>query len=160
MHLELRVTSEAKDQEGVRWARSFSRKIFSALAKEQELLWLGKRDLAIAIRLVSPAAMQKLNRTYRNKNNPTNILSFPLFGPRELARQKIKRGLVELGDIVVCPTVIRKEAMAAKAPYYQQFFWILAHGILHTLGYDHERTARERRVMERLEQHLRRSFRP
>ena len=160
MQLELRVASEAKDQEGVRRARSFSSRILTRLVKVPALAWLSRHKVALSVRLVGPAVMQKLNRRYRKKNKPTNVLSFPLFVPRELARRKTKRGLMELGDIVICPTIIRKEAKVAKASYYQQFFWILAHGILHTLGYDHERTARERRAMERLEQHLRRSFRP
>lgn len=160
MQIELLVTSERQDKEGVRRARSFSRRILTQLVKVPALTWLSKREVALAVRLVSPATMQKLNRTYRNKNKPTNVLSFPLLGPRELAQQKIRRGLIELGDIVICPRVIQKEARAAKASYYQQFFWILAHGILHTLGYDHERTARELRAMERLEQHLLRSFSP
>ena len=91
----------------------------------------------VTIRITDEDEMQSLNNKWRNIDNPTNVLSFPL---REA-------GSPLLGDVVVCASVVGREAAEqAKAP---DAHWahIIIHGILHLMGYDHTE-GREAEIME------------
>lgn len=99
-----------------------------------------------AVRVVDEAEIQTLNHLYRNKDAPTNVLSFPVGDisglPPEAARQ--------MGDIVVCAPVVREEALRQEKSLAEHWAHMLVHGALHLLGYDHEREP-EAGEMERLE---------
>ena len=84
----------------------------------------------LTIRLVNSDEIQTLNRDYRNKDKPTNVLSFPFEAPPGI-------DIDLLGDIIICPQVVFEEAQAQGKPYLDHFAHILIHGVLHLLGYDH-----------------------
>ncbi len=95
------------------------------------LEWLGRReDTEICVRLVGEAEMAALNRQYRGRSGPTNVLSFPSDLPPGL-------DLPLLGDIVVCAPVVDSEAEQQGKPRSAHWAHILVHGTLHLLGYDH-----------------------
>jgi probable rRNA maturation factor len=103
----------------------------------------------VSVRVVDTEEIQNLNREYRGKDQPTNVLSFPA-GP--------VAGLppdapVPLGDIVVCATVIRDEAAEQGKAVGDHWAHLLIHGTLHLLGYDHEADT-EAAQMEALETHI------
>lgn len=104
-------------------------------------------DSELTIRLVDEAEGRELNRTWRHKDYPTNVLSFPA---------DIPEGLLDiplLGDLVICvPVVEREAAEQGKAP---DAHWahLVIHGCLHLLGYDHVEDA-EAEEMESLERDL------
>ena len=107
----------------------------------------------IAIRYVDESAMQQLNRDYRGRDAPTNVLSFPAAPIAGLP----KRVRVGLGDIAVCPAVVAAEAAEQGKSSADHHAHMLVHGVLHLLGYDHESAADaekmealERRVLDRL----------
>ena len=109
-------------------------------------------DLAIAI--VSDARITALNRHFRKKDQPTDVLSFPSdappashLAPRHLAPR-------HLGDIVIARGVARRQARAAGHSYTAELKVLALHGLLHLLGYDHHDPADEGR-MARLERRLR-----
>ena len=96
--------------------------------------------------LGSDAMLRGLNRTYRGKDAPTNVLSFP-FTPRGAADTADGR---YLGDVVLAAeTVLREAAERGTAPAHH-LQHLVVHGLLHLLGYDHE-TDTEAAEMERLE---------
>lgn len=97
----------------------------------------------LCIRLVDKTEIQTLNRTYRHKDKPTNVLSFPVDLPEEL-------NLPLLGDIVICPSVVFEEAQAQSKTYEHHFAHMIIHGCLHLLGYDHL-TDEQANLMEPLE---------
>lgn len=86
----------------------------------------------ITLRLVDQAEMQALNLQFRGKNKPTNVLSFPAHVPNEVTLE-----IPFLGDIILCVPVIQQEAKEQNK--YEEAHWahMVAHGILHLLGYDH-----------------------
>ena len=86
----------------------------------------------VAVTLVGEKRMQQLNRTWRRRNRPTDVLAFPLSGPRPKGYTAIS-----LGDIVICPMVVRMKAESSGLPVRAQMAWSLVHGLLHLLGYDH-----------------------
>lgn len=84
----------------------------------------------ITIRIVSAQESQELNSTYRGKDKPTNVLSFPFEQPPGL-------DLPILGDLVVCHDVVEQEANEQQKPIVAHWAHMLVHGTLHLLGYDH-----------------------
>jgi probable rRNA maturation factor len=96
----------------------------------------------LAIVLTNDSAIRKLNRTWRGKNEPTNVLSFPSelqAGPYRL-----------LGDVVIAYETLAREARAERKPFDHHLAHLAVHGFLHLCGYDHE-TDRQAAAMERLE---------
>ena len=89
-----------------------------------------KEAAEISVRLVDETEMAKLNRNYRNKSGATNVLSFPADLPEDL-------GLSMLGDIVICASVVRKEAQTQGKTLTAHWAHMTVHGTLHLLGYDH-----------------------
>ena len=105
---------------------------------------------AVSIALVSDARIRALNRTYRRKDHATDVLSFgepAAFGfqPSALSPEPF------LGEIVIARGVARRQAREAGHPDRTELKVLALHGLLHLLGYDHERDAgRMRRVEQRL----------
>lgn len=97
----------------------------------------------LTLRLVDEAESARLNREYRGKDSPTNVLSFPLQMPPEA-------GIPYLGDLLVCVPVVRREASEQGKSLQAHWAHMLVHGSLHLLGYDHQ-TPQDARKMEALE---------
>jgi len=107
----------------------------------------------LAVRLCNDAAIQQLNRDYRQKDTPTNVLSFPGIAPDDLADAiALSRSgpPLMLGDIILSLDTCTREAAAAQKPLWDHMRHLLLHGLLHLLGYDHIEDA-EAEAMESLE---------
>ena len=114
----------------------------------------GRRTLPtgadLCIRIVGSAASRRLNRDYRGKDQPTNVLSFPAGA--------VERALGDaLGDLVICAPVVAAEARAQGKAAAAHWAHMVVHGVLHLHGFDHE-NARDARVMEGLEVEILRGF--
>lgn len=106
-------------------------------------------DHEVSVTAVDEAEMAGLNQSYRGREGSTDVLSFAL--------NEGEGGEVAdywLGDIVVCPAVAARHAHEAARPVAAEVRWVLIHGLLHLLGYDHERDAEAERVMREKEQWL------
>jgi len=88
-------------------------------------------DLSIA--LVDPAGIKELNKKYRKQNRVTDILSFSYNGS---------------GEIIICPQVVKKNAKKFALNFKKELAKVLIHGILHLLGYDHEKNKVKAKKME------------
>ncbi len=112
----------------------------------------------LTIRLCDNAEIQQLNRDFRGKDKPTNVLSFPFeaipIDPLQLldayAGDAAQLDLPLLGDIVMAPAVIAAEAQAQGKTLHDHFAHMSIHGVLHLLGYDHSKST-DAEVMEGLE---------
>lgn len=113
-----------------RLARDVTRMVKAAALHE------GRKDLEVALRLCSDAAIHELNRDYRKKNKPTDVLAF---AQREA--QSAHGDL--LGDIVISVETAKRQA---KKGLYAELLHLASHGLCHLLGYDH-RDDEEERVM-------------
>ena len=105
-------------------------------------------DCEIGIACVDLAESHELNLQYREKDKPTNVLSFPSDIPEEVL------SLLDaepLGDLVICILVVLQEAAEQQKTSTDHFTHLLVHGILHLLGYDHETTESDAEEMEALE---------
>ena len=124
---------------------------------------LGRRGEGreIAVRVVAPRESRELNRRWRGKDKPTNVLSFP--APATLSKIGDGRGPPRehhrpLGDLVICAEVVRREAQRDGKPVAAHWAHMVVHGALHLAGYDHETGRRERLRMERREIAVLKSF--
>lgn len=93
------------------------------------------RTFELSIRLVEKAEIQRLNREFRSKDSPTNVLSFPSQIPDSLAEQMDN---FHLGDIAICPEIVEFEAKKQLKDLEAHWAHLLIHGLLHLLGYDHD----------------------
>jgi probable rRNA maturation factor len=110
---------------------------------EQILNALGCDDHELSIVITDDAQVRELNRTYRGKDEPTNVLSFPM---QEGEFSDITPGL--LGDVVISLDTTEAEAIAAGISTDERISQLLVHGILHLFGFDHELGENQAREME------------
>ncbi|AXP41643.1 rRNA maturation RNase YbeY [Haemophilus influenzae] len=87
-------------------------------------------EVEMTVRIVDEAESHELNLTYRGKDRPTNVLSFPFECPDEVE-------LPLLGDLVICRQVVEREAAEQEKPLMAHWAHMVVHGSLHLLGYDH-----------------------
>jgi len=120
--------------------------------------WLRREELSIAI--VSDREMRALNRRWRGKNATTDVLSFPIGGGAGFARDgrrpqagALVAGRDALGDVVISLPTARRQAREGEWPLSVELRRLLAHGLLHCRGYDHE-TPKEARRMALAERRL------
>lgn len=136
------------------------------LVRAQSRLRLSPDSLTVA--LVSNADIARWNRSYRGKNRPTDVLSFPVrrTSPKRRARKSTARVAAPskiadsgdgpyLGDIAIAPVVARENAARFGRTFETEMRILILHGILHLMGYDHETDTGQ---MERRERVLRRDL--
>ena len=130
--------------------RGAGKKLSSRKIKKIALVILelvAEKNAELSLALIGNLEMKKLNGQYRNKDYPTDVLSFPIEGvvPEETRL---------LGDVIIS---VEKAAEQAKARGYspeQELVTLLIHGIVHLMGYDHEGSAQEARAMHRVEKRI------
>ena len=111
------------------------------------LTGLEKGEAEVSVALVGDQEMRPLNARYRKKNKTTDVLSFP-------ADPSMPLKAALLGDVIISVEQARRQAKERKISLKMEMVTLLIHGILHLLGYDHERSQRQARIMVSLEQKL------
>jgi len=116
----------------------------------QDILdFLDQSESELSLALVDNAAIAKLNKKYRRKSKATDVLSFPA--------ESAANGPGLLGDVVISIDKARQQAQAGGWTLTQEIDRLLIHGIVHLLGYDHERSPKDARVMRALEKKIARA---
>jgi probable rRNA maturation factor len=115
----------AVSRRGVPSAASFRRWVDAATKKEAG---------SICIRIVGSAESRELNRQWRQKDKPTNVLSFPYSLPKA---QGLASNASPLGDLVICAPVVAREAREQGKALSAHWAHMVIHGTLHLQGYDH-----------------------
>jgi probable rRNA maturation factor len=115
---------------------------------------------AVAVAFVGEQVIAELSRRYRSLEEPTDVLSFRYAGDDvswpdrsrpEPGGEESSPGddtIPDLGEVIVCPEVVRRYAQEEGGDPGRQLGWTLIHGVLHLLGYDHERDGGEMRLRE------------
>ena len=110
---------------------------------------LANHDGELSILFTDDQYIAQLNRRYREKDGPTNVLAFPMSGPES---PDVESGM--LGDIVVSVDTAMRESKALEESLDDSIARLLIHGLLHLLDYDHERSPEEASRMEKEEKRL------
>ncbi|RLA94020.1 MAG: rRNA maturation RNase YbeY [Deltaproteobacteria bacterium] len=111
---------------------------------ERILRHLGLKGRELSVLLVEDAEIRELNRRYLGRDRPTNVLAFPMEGPQSFP----------LGDVVISTETAEREARERGVSLEEEMALLLAHGVLHLLGYDHERGGEEEALMRAKEEEL------
>lgn len=108
---------------------------------------------SVGLQFISRAKIQQMNRDFRQKNRPTDVLSFSTREGKRLPGIKGIPGPVEMGDIVVCAAVAREEARRRNMDVTEELVRLVVHGTLHLAGMDHA-TEKEEEKMFRLQEQI------
>ena len=115
----------------------------AALSRHSVARWIRhalQSDAEITVRIVNAEEGQALNRDYRQKDYPTNVLTFDYTGAPLVT-----------ADLVLCAPVVAKVAKESKKTLAAHYAHLLVHGTLHAQGYDHETSQKDAEAMEALE---------
>ncbi len=136
------------------WQAQAERAVDATLLRTPHTAFTSARAaFEIAIRLTDDGEIQALNQTHRGKDKPTNVLTFPMFdGPEIATLATSPMPEILLGDVVLALGVCAAEAAAKGITLEAHFTHLVAHGMLHLLGYDHleEGEAEAMEAIERL----------
>jgi probable rRNA maturation factor len=117
----------------------------------------GQRPIEISVLLTGDDKLRELNAEYRQKDKPTNVLSFPMADPSDLRYANVAGAELLLGDIILARGVCESEAADKGVSLEDHATHLVVHGTLHLLGYDHlgddeaaDMEAREVRALARL----------
>lgn len=113
---------------------------------------VGRSGHEVTVRLVNDVEMRSLNLQYRGSDKVTNVLSFPFETPPGL-NASMATELAILGDVVISPSVVRREAAEQARQPVAHFAHLTVHGVLHLYGLDHE-TDSDAEEMEGIESEL------
>jgi probable rRNA maturation factor len=119
---------------------------------ERVLSAVGESRSELSLELIGDGRMRRLNREYRKKDRPTDVLAFPI---REAVMPRGVRPVTQMiGDVVISlPTAVRQAKEAGRS-IDDELAMLLVHGVLHLCGYDHERNRRQAARMSRCERAL------
>ena len=111
---------------------------------------LGQRRVEVHIHFVDEGPMASLNAEHMGEDGPTDVLTFPVDNPAEVAAEVP----VLLGDVVVCPSIASRQASSHAGDYQSEIALLLVHGLLHLLGHDHANPTEEAAMQVREREHL------
>jgi len=117
-----------------------------------------KMAIEVSILLTHDRQIQDLNKNYRHKNKPTNVLSFPLLDSKKINNGNFKKlnlgdyseEYLALGDIVIAYQTVLRESLEQNKSFEDHLTHLIVHSLLHLIGYDHIQ-AKPAKIMEDLE---------
>ena len=116
----------------------------------------GVKAVSISMTLCGRTKIRSLNREYRQKDYATDVLSFPVYENLRPDKKVRAKNLpeMELGDLVICKEIAKSQAREFGITYEQEIIHLAVHGFLHLLGFDHEISVKEEKIMEKYESEL------
>jgi probable rRNA maturation factor len=94
-----------------------------------------KKDVSVSLAFVDEKEIKKVNRTYRGKNEVTDVLSFSFLNQGKIN----EKGPLFLGELIICAPYVLKLAGENKISYSRQLSYVISHGILHLIGMKHSK---------------------
>ncbi|MEK2644992.1 rRNA maturation RNase YbeY [Bdellovibrio sp. BCCA] len=132
--MQVLIVNESKHAVPRKFVNEWMEDITAELRKRKVLkMAQASRELTLVFLDKKPA--QKINFEFRGKDYATDVLSFDSMDPSSF------------GELVLCPEVLKRQAKEHKLTYQQELGYMLLHGVLHLLGYDHETNEKDAREM-------------
>lgn len=145
MQLELEVEEPWPEGE---WEALVTRTVEAAAKVAPEL---GNARLSASVLFTSDAEIRELNREWRDRDNPTNVLSFPMLSREDLLQLGTSGPPEMIGDIALAHETCAREASEKGIPFDHHVAHLVLHGFLHLAGHDHEISDDDAEAMEALE---------
>lgn len=158
MMLEIAIEADEEWDSSIFWSELAGRAASAAIAESAfPQLVTFERPVELSVRLTDDEEVRALNAKWRDKDKPTNVLSFPMLDEDDLHHANIPGPELLLGDIILARGVCEAEASEKGVSIEQHAAHLIVHGTLHLLGYDHQEEneasdmeAREIRALGRL----------
>lgn len=119
----------------VDWVNAVALEIQSLKSKDKRVTRLQWSGAELTIAFLDPEQAKELNKMYRERDYATDVLSFGDPAPGVL------------GELAICPQVVQQQAREHGLTFQQELGYMVLHGILHLLGFDHEKSKREEKIM-------------
>ena len=116
----------------------------------------GVKEVSMTMTLCGKTKIRTLNKQYRQKDYVTDVLSFPIYDNLRPDKRPKGKNLsqMDLGDLVICKEKALSQAREFEITYEQEVVHLAIHGFLHLLGFDHEISSKEEKIMEAYESEL------
>jgi probable rRNA maturation factor len=128
------------------YGSAFFKKIFQ---KTLDSVGLGTKNVELSINLAGESRIRTLNKKYRGKDKATDVLSFPL--NEGIGAKTATGGIIALGDVFICLPIAERHALKEGGGLSSELALLAVHGLLHLLGYEHEKSAEEAEKMFKLQ---------
>jgi probable rRNA maturation factor len=153
-HATVRLTpTETRQME--KWF-SMAGEVFQFLVKKKIIPAPKLEELHVSLLICGDARIRELNREHRNKDKITDVLSFPAH--EDMRKTLLKDKTLFLGDLAICHQQTKRQARKFDIRYMDEFIHLFFHGMIHLLGYDHEISVKEEKLMEKWEQEALKKF--
>jgi len=146
--IDVETTIDPRWDGGTDWDALAGHAVMAAIARARPDLATSPGAIEISVKFANDGEVAGLNKAYRGKEGPTNVLSFPMWQGEQLAALGERDEL--LGDIVLAAGVCMREAAEKNIPVGDHARHLVVHGTLHLLGHDHDDDA-QATAMETLE---------
>lgn len=143
VNLDFQCKADPKLQKSVNRLLSKFNKECVLLFKKSQL-----QEVELSLVICSNQKIRALNKQYRKKDKTTDVLSFPLYNS---IKELKKLSYADLGDIYIALPVTKRQARELNLPLENEIIFLLIHGLLHLIGYDHERSLKDEKIMFDLE---------
>lgn len=150
INLYLKDTGTTNSVLGQKKVQSYLKKSLEVLENSKEL---DLKAAEVSLVFCGVKKIRSLNAAYRNKDQKTDVLSFPVF-PSLRKKGSMPQGLINLGDIFICTEVAKAQASEFKISLAEEIVHLFVHGFLHLYGFDHEISKKEEKMMFSLEEKL------
>lgn len=150
--VDILINDKSWNQENSK-IKAYLRNLLNVIIPQTKLKYFLEKNIEIEVSLLltNDAEIQELNKNYRKKDKPTNVLSFPVLAPKVFENiTDFKGDFMAIGDIVLSFQTLKRETIEQNKIFNNHLTHLLIHSILHLIGYDHE-TESEAKIMENLE---------
>jgi len=145
---------EINNFSGLTLDEKFLKKIGQTVLKGE-----GKEKYTFSIALIKEKEIRDLNKKYLKKDKPTDVLSFSLSEctswvldeSKDSSRPSLSLRESLVGEVIICPQVVKRNAEDFNIPFRKELAKVLIHGILHLLGYEHEKSDKKWKEMQKKE---------
>ncbi len=113
-----------------------------------------EHKIEFSVTICGSERIQELNKTYRDKDKQTDVLSFPVHDDLRNSESVFNEQVICLGDIFICYEVALEQAKRFNLSFEEEFLHLYIHGLLHLCGYDHDLSGEEEEIMQEFESKL------
>lgn len=114
-------------------------------AKKEKIV----NEVELSVSIVSNEEMKEMNHQYRNKNEPTDVLSFQMDNPFTEIDEETYWGPLQVGDIIISIEKVEEQSMRYNHSYERELIFLAIHGFLHLLGYTHDNKENEKVMFQK-----------
>jgi probable rRNA maturation factor len=140
------VKLQPSEQRQIKKWLAFASPVVEELLSKKIIRVKNLHSVQVSLLICGEARIKKLNHDFRHKDKVTDVLSFP--SHEDLRKTQFTENNLFLGDLAICHQKVRQQAKQFNISYMDEFIHLFFHGLIHLMGYDHEISEEEERLMQ------------